>query len=252
MIGDGRLDALEAERRAVQAKAGETAATMVRDAATLAIVDRSRDEPRFLMGLRGPGHVFMANRFVFPGGAVEPGDLDGAGSVVLAEAVAARLTGDVPAGFAPRDAAALVLAAIRETHEETGLFVARPQAPPPALPGGFAAFSERGLAPAFDWLVPVARAITPEGAPRRYDTRFFVVDAARLGPAEERFAPPTDEFAEISWVGAGDLAGRSVAPITRTVLDAILARLADGSWLDASRPMPFYRVVDGRFRHDLI
>ncbi|ORE99013.1 hypothetical protein [Aurantimonas sp. 22II-16-19i] len=256
MTSDARLETLEAERLQISAGAGDGAATTVRDAATLIIVDERAATPRVLMGLRGRAHVFMANRFVFPGGRVEAEDLDLAAALPLGDDALARLSGAVSGGFTSRHAAALPLAAIRETFEETGLLIGH-EAPvaasfPASFPASFAAFAERGLAPAASWLVPIARAITPEGAPRRFDTRFFVINASRLAAISEVFDPPTDEFDEIRWVSVTALDDYSLAPITRTVLGDVMTRIADGSWLDVSCRMPFYRVVDGRFQKDLI
>ncbi len=45
-----------------------------RDAATLIIVRRDGRHPRVLMGRRASSHAFMPNKFVFPGGRVDPGD----------------------------------------------------------------------------------------------------------------------------------------------------------------------------------
>ncbi|TFF27486.1 NUDIX hydrolase [Jiella endophytica] len=256
MTGESRLAALEAERRrlsgeALPAAGGDVA---IRDAATLIIVDETAEAggPRFLMGLRGKAHVFMANRFVFPGGRVDPADRELAARFSLPGDAGARLCAAVPDGFTARDAAALALAAIRETFEETGLLIGSQAADSAAFPKDFAAFSERGLAPAVDWLVPIARAVTPEGPPRRFDTRFFVINATRLGAISENFDPPTDEFERIGWVSTGSLDDHSLAPITRTILGDLAERMAEGSWLDASVAMPYYRTVDGRIRKDLI
>src|SRR4029078_5815792 len=45
-----------------------------RDAATLILVDRSGPMPKVLLGRRHAGLKFMAGKFVFPGGRMEPGD----------------------------------------------------------------------------------------------------------------------------------------------------------------------------------
>src|SRR5436305_5025334 len=45
-----------------------------RDAATLILVDRSGSTPKVLLGKRHAGLKFMAGKFVFPGGRMEPGD----------------------------------------------------------------------------------------------------------------------------------------------------------------------------------
>ena len=48
-----------------------------KDAATL-IVTRGGSRPEVLMGRRAPGHVFMASKWVFPGGRIERSDFTAA------------------------------------------------------------------------------------------------------------------------------------------------------------------------------
>ena len=45
-----------------------------RDAATLILYRRGSDGVRVLMGQRHSKHVFMPDKFVFPGGRVDPAD----------------------------------------------------------------------------------------------------------------------------------------------------------------------------------
>ena len=46
----------------------------IRDAATVIVLRDRMTQPRVLMGQRGAKAVFMPNKFVFPGGAVDAGD----------------------------------------------------------------------------------------------------------------------------------------------------------------------------------
>ena len=45
-----------------------------RHAATLMLVRRDQAKPQVLMGRRGAGHVFMPDKWVFPGGRIDPSD----------------------------------------------------------------------------------------------------------------------------------------------------------------------------------
>ena len=45
-----------------------------KDAATLILVRRDTTQPRVLMGKRSAGHAFMPEKYVFPGGRVDPQD----------------------------------------------------------------------------------------------------------------------------------------------------------------------------------
>jgi 8-oxo-dGTP pyrophosphatase MutT (NUDIX family) len=111
-----------------------------KDAATLILFRDGKTGPEVLMGRRAPGHVFMASKWVFPGGRVERSDFTAAATGDLVEA--GRLEAEVPA----RRARALALAAVRETFEETGLMLARP-APVAAVVGGWRAFRAAGALP---------------------------------------------------------------------------------------------------------
>src|SRR5690606_24835868 len=101
-----------------------------KDAATLILTRREADAWHVLMGRRAPGHVFMASKWVFPGGRIERADFTAASANELPRAAAARLQRELP----PRRARALALAAARETFEETGLLLAEP-APPATVAG---------------------------------------------------------------------------------------------------------------------
>ena len=48
--------------------------TQIRNAATVIVIRDRMSAPRILMGQRGAKAVFMPNKFVFPGGAVDAED----------------------------------------------------------------------------------------------------------------------------------------------------------------------------------
>ncbi len=82
-----------------------------KDAATLVLVRHDKDAPRILMGQRHGNMAFMANKYVFPGGKIDPGDQRIAVGGNLRPHVEALLTKNVSAARAR----GLALAAIRET-----------------------------------------------------------------------------------------------------------------------------------------
>ncbi|WP_370638341.1 NUDIX domain-containing protein [Aurantimonas sp. VKM B-3413] len=187
----------------------------------------------------------MPGHFVFPGGRVDPVDLAIAADFPLPAKVLDRLCAGPPARYGPRQAAASALAAIRETFEEVGLAIGLPGQMSGAR-GTWAAFAGKGLRPVPERLVPLARAITPPGAPRRFDARFFMMDAGGLAASLPE-TPPTDEFDAVEWVPLDRAENFSLAAITQRVLYDLGQRIADGSWQDPSRAIPFYRVVKNRF-----
>ena len=81
-------------------------------AATLILIDRSGKVPKVLMGRRHAGHFFHPNKYVFPGGRLEPQDrrmnVAGALSAIVEEKLMKRVARPSPAR-----ARAQALAAIR-------------------------------------------------------------------------------------------------------------------------------------------
>lgn len=194
----------------------------------------------------------MAGRVVFPGGRVDPGDLRLAASHEVAGETLRRLTARTRSGFHARRAVALPLAAIRETWEETGIMIGRRDAAFASALPVWNEFAAENVAPEPARLVPLARAITPTGNVRRFDTRFFAVSADSIAhrvPLESR---PTDEFDHVDWLTLDELASENLHHITRHVLDQAVKRLEDGTLFDASTPMPFIRRRGERVRVELL
>ncbi len=211
-----------------------------RPAATLILIDRSRRGLKVLMGRRHAGLAFMGGKFVFPGGRIEPADrrmpVAGALSQRTDSALASRLSR--PSSALGR---ALALAAIRETYEETGLLVGtRDYGPPETVPeeSAWAAFRDEGVMPDLEALCLVARAITPPQRPRRFDTRFFVVDRKQVAAERAGIVGPDAELTEIAWVGLDAARKLDLPRITRLVLDD-LEQAVEANFAE-HRPIPFY------------
>lgn len=205
-----------------------------KDAATLILTRVREGEAEVLMGRRAPGHVFMASKWVFPGGRIDRSDFAAASVNELPSAEAARLTREVPA----RRARALALAAVRETFEETGLLLAEP-APPASVAGPWREFRAAGALPDLAALRYIARAITPPGRSRRFDARFFMADARALLHPEPTAG--SGELDEIAWLPLAETRSLDLPAITRFVLGEVGERLAH-----PDRPLPYVRMVRGR------
>jgi len=192
----------------------------LRQAATVMLV-RDATEPEsdgssleVLMVRRNLLSDFVGGAFVFPGGAVDP--LDGGAEAEAAcsgrsDAEASILLGVDSGGLA------YWVAALRETFEEAGLLLAeRPEGPPllagePAEEARFAAGraavnagTRRFLDLCRDEKLRLlvgqvhyfAHWIAPRGAPRRFDTRFFVAAA----PAGQLAAHDAGETIAATWI----------------------------------------------------
>jgi 8-oxo-dGTP pyrophosphatase MutT (NUDIX family) len=205
-----------------------------KDAATLILTRTRGGAAEVLMGRRAKGHVFMAAKWVFPGGRVERTDAIAASATELPRPDALRLAREV----ATRRARALALAAVRETYEETGLLLAEP-APPAAVAGPWREFRAAGALPDLAALRYIARAITPPGRSRRFDARFFMADAAALLHPEPTAG--SGELDEIAWIPLAEAEALDLPAITRFVVGEVAERLRT-----PGRPLPFVRMVRGR------
>jgi 8-oxo-dGTP pyrophosphatase MutT (NUDIX family) len=211
--------------------------TAVRDAATVIVLRDRTTRPRVLMGQRGARAAFMPNKFVFPGGAVDPQDAHVPFAEPLTPLCAARLKDDAPSDRAD----ALAAAAIRELWEETGLILGQPGAWPGVPPEDWAAFSARGLLPNAAPMQFVFRAITPPGRPRRFDARFFLLDADDLATDPDDFTAASDELAHLQWIALDDVRTFDLPFITEVVLAEIAARATDPH---PPASVPFFRNDD--------
>jgi 8-oxo-dGTP pyrophosphatase MutT (NUDIX family) len=222
-----------------------------RDAATLVILDRSQSEPRVLMGKRRADLAFMAGKYVFPGGRVDPTDR----SVPLADDL--RPTEIAKLLIAMRDkpsavrARSLALAAIREAYEEAGLVIGTKAAhgDNPRVPDNWKKFVDHGYIPTLASMTFFARAITPPGRPRRFDTRFFCIDSNAI---VERLGYNDGELSGLDWLTLDEARALDIPRITRLVLEDLTEQLVDGSLDAGTNPVPFYFSRNGSFKRELI
>ncbi len=204
----------------------------IRDAATIILIRDPGGTPSVLMGQRGAGAAFLPSKFVFPGGAVDRADasvpLAGDLSRICADKLAQRPV--TPHAPSPQT---LATAAIRELWEETGLRLARPAPQAPSLWGNFHATSGQPDPSALRF---VFRALTPPGAPRRFDARFFLANAdAVLGDLDD-FSDAGDELSHLHWAPLAKVRALDLPFITEVVLAQVQSMLPN---LDAPKDVPF-------------
>ena len=192
---------------------------LVRDAAA-AGADGARLE--VLMVRRNLRSDFVGGAYVFPGGAVDPLDGGPEAEALCAgrsDAQASALLGFESGGLA------YWVAVVRETFEEAGLLLARRPGGPDLLAGdreeearlaaarravnaGTRRFldlcRDERLRLAVGDIHYFAHWITPRGAPRRYDTRFFVAPAP---PGQIAAHDAGETIAEV-WISPQDALAR--------------------------------------------
>lgn len=216
-----------------------------KDAATLILLDRSGPTPKVLMGKRHQRHTFLPGAFVFPGGSVDAGDRRMPVAGGLDPRAESKLMAQTrrPAAVKAR---ALALAAVRETFEETGLLLGTKAAQRPAAPDGpWQAFAEAQILPDLSSIHFVARAITPPRRKRRYDTRFFTMDASAIAHQIDGKVGPDFELTELVWLPLDTIKQQvELLAITEIALLDLQRRIEAGFSHDL--PVPFYRVKNGK------
>jgi 8-oxo-dGTP pyrophosphatase MutT (NUDIX family) len=194
------------------------AAIVPRDAATVMLVRDGASGLEVCMQRRNLNSDFVGGAYVFPGGAVDPGDISPeVESVCVGRSdVDASAQLDIESG-----GLAFWVAAVRECFEEAGVLLAVDDS------GAVVSLADEATADRFaDWrhkinngqatLVEICEAeglrvmagdihyfahwITPEGPTRRYDTRFFVAAA----PPEQRPVHDDNETIATIWINPAE------------------------------------------------
>ncbi|MCU1452251.1 MAG: hypothetical protein JWN46_397 [Acidimicrobiales bacterium] len=247
----------------------------LREAATVLLLRDGPDGLEVFMLRRNLNSDFVGGAYVFPGGAVDPDDR-GSDLEALCEG---RTDAEASARLdVTRGGLAFWVAAVREAFEEAGVLLA--YGPAGAIvhldhPEHVARWvehrravdcgdrrlvdvcAEEGLRLAVDGMHYFGHWITPEGAPRRYDTRFFVA-------AEPPGQTPLHDDHEVianTWIRPADALARAAAgeltmmPPTVASLRAVARFATAAEALDAAREigsvpaiMPRIIAVDGGMR----
>ena len=157
--------------------------------------------------------------------------------------------------IAPSRARALAVAAIREACEETGLCLGRAaegsKRELTKLTGEWKPFAEANLLPDPSTLYLIARAVTPPGRVRRFDTRFFTADISAIAHRVEDVVHADAELVELVWVEIGSEPLADAHIMTKRVLQELQARLAAGP-LSHAYDVPYFHFVGGKMQRDVV
>ncbi len=207
--------------------------TAIRNASTIIALRDRMTAPKVLMGQRGSKAAFMPNKFVFPGGAVDEDDF----GVSLGEGFNPICAARLAEGCDTDISRALGVAAIRELWEETGLVLGQRSSWQGDVPEDWLEFAEAGFVPSARPLQFVFRAITPPGRPRRFDARFFLVDADEIASDLDDFSRAEDELSHLQWIPLDEVRGFDLPFITEVVLAEVAHRTHDTTPPDS---VPFF------------
>lgn len=168
-----------------------------RPSATICLLRDGTDGMEVMMGRRSATARFMANAWVFPGGRVDEADRERAKRLVQGDNAPSQLP--------------WILAALRETVEEAGVWLTNP--PRSEVLGDRDVYET--LEQAGETFVADVRYfanwVTPADLPIRYDARFFAtVVKADISPV-----PDNEEIVEVQWVRPRD----------------VILRAAEGAWI---------------------
>ena len=211
----------------------------ITEAATVILTRERAGRLQIYLLKRSAKSGFMAGNYVFPGGMLDPEDRDidlfESHSDLDLGAIATRLGGDLPA----EKALAFCVAAIRETLEEAGVFLAHHEEnhveqiervcdlrqTANLENGWFAKFvAGTGWRLTLTALSRWSHWITPELMKRRFDTRFFLADM----PAGQYCQPDSRETVQGLWISpeeglAGNMGGTiPLSPPTLVTLHELL------------------------------
>ena len=134
--------------------------------------------------------------------------------------------------------------------EEAGLLIGVPAhtlMPPRAK--GWQGFFAQGFQPSLAKLTFFARAVTPPGRPRRFDTRFFCAPAEAVA---HKSAIVDGELSNLEWHSIAQARTLELPNITRVILEDLGERITAGALASSDMPVPFYHRRAGNFHRDLI
>ena len=219
-----------------------------KEAATLVIVRQGR-EPKVLMGKRAASHVFMPNKFVFPGGRLDfidqrlsvPSDISGP--------VAGRLQKETRKDVSIHKLRGLALAAIRETYEETGLIIGRKTTQKLTTNNAvWQRYFDHGVEPPLDKIDFIARAVTPTYRSRRFDTRFFMIFDDFIQTDPDDMIKASGELLDLHWLTLAETQKLDLPTITRWIIDMVQQRLKLSRDAQLHAPATYVRFINGKPR----
>ena len=161
-----------------------------RPASTLLLL-RSVDAPVEVLMIKRSPDLFFGGWWVFPGGSVEPIDREKANLALLD-------------GVDDPDEGAWMLAALRETAEEVGLFLTKPLLAKPRRNDVFRSIREAGALFDGSAVAYLSNWVPPDIVPKRFDTRFFVAE----WPSDQQPVPDGVEVSECEWVVPREMLSR--------------------------------------------
>jgi len=216
------------------------------DAASVVLIRGDAQRAEVLMGRRRKRASFLPNIYVFPGGRVDNLDRHAPRELAFNPETDRLIRRHAPA----TTPLPLAIAAMRETFEETGYLIARdaPAAQFEGLPDTpfWQALRAAGAVPDLARMDYIARALTPTLSHKRFNTRFFLIDAneARGELIDE------GELEDLHWVALDRAHRLPIVDVTEFVLNQARSRWIERTGGGRQDHVPFLHYVRGRQRID--
>jgi len=191
--------------------------TKIENAASIIVVRYDNKYPMVLMGKRNANSSFMPDKYVFPGGKVDLDDL----KINLANEINVTCRAKLDYASNPKLVNALCAASIRELFEETGHILGTKGKWDETAPDNWREFLKSGYRPDAAGLRFIFRAVTPPEYKRRFDTRFFLVNAKWLVTDLSYFSTLSEELVDLQWIRLDRATDLNMPFITQLVLNEV-------------------------------
>ncbi len=212
--------------------------TKPKDASTIIIIKKEKKITSVLMGQRPMNSRFMPGVFVFPGGVLEKTDFlackffkPKANSHINYKRMKARSTSH---------AQSLLLTAIRETVEETGLYLAKKEILKEKShnldESTWKKFFKNAYLPSTDKLYFFGRAITPAHLKIRFHARFFIAFYEDfIGKLKSN-----GELNNLRWISLEDAKNENVADVTEFMINELIKLNNNFSNIHLKKTFPMF------------
>ena len=194
--------------------------TKPKDASTLIIIRKNKNKTFVLMGQRPMQSRFMPGVYVFPGGVTEKEDLQAYKFFKLKPNK--KVNKKAMKSYSNSHCQSLLLTAIRETAEETGLYLAEDDrsSSEPFInsESSWNHFTEKSYIPSIHKLLFFGRAITPSKLKIRFHARFFLAFYEDfIGNMKAN-----RELENLDWITLKEAKNKKIADVTEFMLDEII------------------------------
>lgn len=220
----------------------DTQSNQIRDAASVVLLRNRHSTPKILVGQRGKDAVFMPNKFVFPGGAVDQEDQN----VRILHRPSPSCLEKLSKQVDKKITNMLLACAVREVWEETGLKLAHiSNHSCVEIPKNWITFCKGGHHPSAKGMVFFYRAVTPPGRTKRFDARFFLADLDKVDLVgnPDDFSLASTELRHLQWIPLADASKLDLPSITQLVLATLSDVLKSN---DSPSKVPFRHCLGGQ------